>query len=116
MTLPEVLLWTALRPSVEKSVRFRRQHPFGPYILDFYCPKARLAVEIDGIVHSTGDHPRHDAARDRWLESQGVRIVRLAAEELMQDVDGAVRGVIAMAHDSPLRPSGPLPPVGEDLG
>jgi very-short-patch-repair endonuclease len=115
MTLPEVLLWSALRPSAGSDVRFRRQHPCGPDILDFYCASARLAVEIDGIAHTTGDHPQRDAIRDRWLRSRGIRVMRLAAAEVMLDVDGAARGIIAAAHDSPLRPSGPLPPEGEDL-
>lgn len=50
LTLPEVILWTALRGRHLDGRRFRRQHPFGAYILDFYCDEARLAVEIDGGV------------------------------------------------------------------
>src|SRR5438874_3677081 len=50
MTLPEIVLWQALRRSL-LGLRFRRQHPIGPYVLDFYCPSARLAIEIDGLAH-----------------------------------------------------------------
>jgi very-short-patch-repair endonuclease len=55
MTLPEVLLWQAIRPSVMRLGRFRRQHPFGPYILDFFSPSLNLAVEIDGSGHDDID-------------------------------------------------------------
>jgi len=51
MTLPEVVLWQHLRGRHFSGPRFRRQHPAGPYVLDFYCPAAKLAVEIDGYVH-----------------------------------------------------------------
>ncbi|HTT85199.1 MAG TPA: endonuclease domain-containing protein [Rhizomicrobium sp.] len=60
MTLPEVLLWNALRGGQLQNLRFRRQHPVGPYILDFYCPSARLAVEVDGAVHSRERQCNHD--------------------------------------------------------
>jgi very-short-patch-repair endonuclease len=65
MTPPEVILWQALRRGRLEELRFRRQHPMGPYILDFYCAPARLAVEVDGIGH---DHQiSRDARRGEWL-------------------------------------------------
>jgi len=67
MTLPEVILWTALRGGGPNHPAFRRQHPIGPYVLDFYCAKARLCVEVDGGSHSMGDQPRRDARRDAFL-------------------------------------------------
>ena len=57
--------------------RFRRQHPIGPYILDFYCAEARLAVEIDGQAHGHPDQIRHDARRDQWLGEKGIRTLRI---------------------------------------
>ena len=62
MTPPEVYLWQHLR--AQTVVRIRRQHPIGPYILDFFCSKAKLAIEVDGIVHDMGDNPERDVARD----------------------------------------------------
>ena len=59
--------------------RFRRQHPIGPYILDFYCAEARLAVEIDGGSHDHPDQIGHDMRRDEWLAGKGVRTLRLPA-------------------------------------
>ena len=66
MTPPEVRLWTIFR-NRPGGVKLRRQHPFGPFVLDFYRAQARLAIEIDGAVHDMGDRPVRDAARDRWL-------------------------------------------------
>jgi len=60
MTLPEVLLWQALRRK-QTRFRFRRQHPIGPYIADFFCPSAALVVEVDGGVHGTSDRSERDA-------------------------------------------------------
>ena len=67
LTLPEVILWQAIRGGKVGGVRFRRQHPVGPYILDFYCEKIGLAVEVDGQGHSDPDQMRHDARRTVWL-------------------------------------------------
>ena len=71
MTLPEVLLWQAVRGGQVGGLRFRRQHPIGPYVLEFYCPAIRLAVEIDGAAHDTPDRADHDLRRDAWLAGQG---------------------------------------------
>jgi very-short-patch-repair endonuclease len=70
MSLPERLLWQALRER-PGSLKFRRQHPLGRYVLDFYCPAARLVVEVDGQSHGMGRRPEQDAVRDRWLTEQG---------------------------------------------
>ena len=63
MSLPEIVLWQALRKLRLGGLRFRRQHPIGPYILDFYCPSARLAIEVDGFAHDTVAEAHRDARR-----------------------------------------------------
>ncbi|MGK6355969.1 endonuclease domain-containing protein [Sphingomonas sp. DT-207] len=63
MSLPEVLLWQQLRKR-PGGLRFRRQHPAGAYSLDFFCPRYKLAIEVDGEAHERGDQPERDAARD----------------------------------------------------
>ena len=85
MTLPEVILWQALRKRGLARSRFRRQHPIGPYILDFYCAGARLAVEVDGRGHEIASQFRHDARRDAWLGKKGVTVLRVAAGDLLDD-------------------------------
>ena len=73
MSLPEIVLWQALRKGRLAGLRFRRQHPIGPYILDFYCPSARLAVEVDGFAHDSAARVRHDDNRQAWLAQRGIR-------------------------------------------
>ncbi len=119
MTLPEVLLWQALRKQ-STGLKFRRQHPSGPYILDFLCNDARLAIEIDGGTHSRGDRPERDEARDAWLLKAGIRTMRIPAVEVLHDPEAIVRGIVAEAvsrlplHHA-LRARSPSPSkLGED--
>jgi very-short-patch-repair endonuclease len=120
LSLPEVLLWQVLRSSPE-GLKFRRQHPTGPYVLDFFCGDARLAIEVDGQAHDRGDRPARDEARDRWLRSAGVQTLRIPAVEISQDLDAVLRGVMAAASarlplHHPAAPGGPPPrdKLGED--
>ena len=73
MSPPEVRLWQALREE-PSGRRFRRQHPAGPYVLDFYCAKAKLAIEVDGETHARGDQPERDAPRDGHRAAAGCSI------------------------------------------
>jgi len=93
MTLPEGMVWQALRhrPS---GLKFRRQHPFGRCIVDFYCPAARLVIEIDGESHSMGNNPQRDLRRDAWLREQGVRVIRFAARDVMADLQSVVTAIL----------------------
>jgi very-short-patch-repair endonuclease len=88
-TLPEGLLWQVLRRRPD-GFKFRRQQPIGWYIVDFYCPAARLIVEVDGESHSMRGRPEHDARRDKWLRSKGLRVVRFSAGEVMKDLESVV--------------------------
>src|SRR3569623_1360342 len=80
LSLPEALLWRAIRPRDWPDLKFRRQHPVGPYILDFYCDEQRLAVEVDGYSHGVGEQPLRDERRDAWLAKHDIRVLRLSAE------------------------------------
>ena len=73
MTPPEVIVWQGLRARRLDRIRFRRQHPMGPYILDFYRSDVRLAVAIDGIGHDSAERIHHDQQRAVWLAEQGVQ-------------------------------------------
>jgi len=111
MSPPEVMLWFAVRRGQLEGFKFRRQHPVGPYVLDFFCPAARLDVEIDSYAHCIDDRPARDANRDRWLLSQGIRTLRVPAHEVMKSVDG-VLGTIRehLRHLPPPDASHPPPP------
>ena len=119
-TLPEVLLWKALqgRPG---GLKFRKQHPSGPFTLDFYCIDARLVVEVDGEVHSRGARPERDAARDAWFARYGIETLRVPAAEILNDLDAVVRGIVhtsavRLPLHHPAMPGGPPPrdELGED--
>jgi len=98
MSLPEVLLWQALRRE-RLGLKFRRQHPEGPFILDFYCAKLRLAVEIDGSSHGAGDRPQRDNSRDGWLKHHGIAVVRLQARTVLRDMNAALAVVVGVAEE-----------------
>ena len=101
MTLPEVVLWRALRRGAVGLLRFRRQHPVGPYVLDFYCAAARLAVEVDGAVHDVPEQATHDERRMAWLAERGIRILRVPAREVLRDesLDGVLETIAAMGRE-----------------
>jgi very-short-patch-repair endonuclease len=94
---PEARLWGRLRRRAPGLPAFRRQHPIGPYVLDFYCAKARLAIEIDGMSHDAGDRPQRDIRRDAWLEARGLTVMRIAAGDVMRGPDETADGIVRMA-------------------
>ena len=112
MTLPEVLLRQALRKRQTSGPRFRRQHPFGPYILDFYCPSARLAVEVEGGAHDSAEQIRHDQRRNAWLASRRINVLRIpAADILKRDGLEFVLLTIEQAGAPTTAIGGPPPPL-----
>ena len=115
MTLPEVVLWQAVRRG-NLGVRFRRQHPLGPWILDFYCHARRLAVEIDGASHDDPDRIARDRRRAIWLEKRGISTLRIPARSVLGNLDGVLEGLKARLGEGPLhrRSGGPPPPAGEE--
>ena len=100
MSLPEGLLWQQLRAKPQ-GVKFRNQHPLGRFVVDFYCHAARLAFEIDGISHDMGDRPQRDARRDAELTALGVEVVRIAAADVLKDVDTIAEGMVRLCLDRP---------------
>lgn len=117
MSLPEVLLWQELRRR-PAGLKFRRQHPIGPYVVDFACMAARLAIEVDGEAHDRDDRPRRDEIRVDWLAQQGVFVLRIMAADILKDLDTVVRMIVnRCASAQPLHQpaAGPPPRAGEDL-
>jgi very-short-patch-repair endonuclease len=87
LTPSEARLWTALRQRRLNGLRFRRQHPIGPFIVDFFCPSARLAVEIDGAHHAEDHGQAYDARRDGYLERVGLTVLRIPAEFVRDNLE-----------------------------
>jgi very-short-patch-repair endonuclease len=96
MTPPEIGLWLALRRN-EAGLHFRKQHAVNDYVLDFYCASAELAIEVDGEAHARGDRPERDAVRDAWLVTQGLRVLRYPAVEVLTNLEGVVRQIVEVA-------------------
>ena len=124
MTGPEVILWTRLRSRGGERPTFRRQHPFGAVILDFYCPSLRLAIEVDGATHWDDDAQWKDAARDHWLADQGVEVMRIPASRIYYDLHGVMDQILlklaalnaAARSCPPLAPSTPRSSPGTRPG
>ena len=116
-TAAESLLWVLLRDRQFMGLKFRRQHQFGNYILDFYCDEHHLAIELDGEVHE--GRRKHDAKRDAYLASQGVTVIRIPNRDLLNEPEGTLRTISARLPDSPREASAesraPLP-LGEGQG
>jgi very-short-patch-repair endonuclease len=113
MTLPEVLLWQQLRGR-KLGRRFRRQHP-GPYVVDFFCASAALAVEVDGAVHGYGDCPVRDEQRDRFLGDNGIDVLRAPASAVLQDMQSVLATIVARVAAPLHQPAaGPPPRAGEE--
>jgi very-short-patch-repair endonuclease len=93
MTLPEGMVWQVLRQRPD-GFKFRRQHPIGRCIVDFYCPAAQLVIEVDGASHFMGDNPERDVRRDHWLRGQGLRVLRFAAEDVITDLESVVTAIL----------------------
>ena len=96
-TPPEFRLWLLLRQKPE-GLKFRKQHPLGPFTLDFYCPAVKLVVEVDGDSHGMGDNPARDRRRDAWLQERGLRVLRFDAAEVMRDVESVVTAILLEAR------------------
>ena len=97
LTKPEAWLWVRLRYRSDNALFFRKQHPIGLYILDFYCPKAKLCVEVDGMEHTFDKNRARDAIRDEWLTEQGIYTHRIVARDLLADPDATAQGVMDLA-------------------
>ncbi|WP_395652099.1 endonuclease domain-containing protein [Brevundimonas sp.] len=90
LTPPEARLWVQLKGDRLAGLGFRKQHPVGPYILDFYCAAAKLAVEVDGAVHFEDGQVAHDARRTVWLGGRGIRVIRVAAVAVRDELEGVL--------------------------
>lgn len=115
MTPAEVAAWAVLRNHRYRGLKFRRQHPIGPFVVDFYCHELRLAIEIDGGAHENVVDRAADRERQALLERPdggGLRFVRLSARAVELDALGTIdAAVLASLGDPPRRrPPGVGPP------
>jgi very-short-patch-repair endonuclease len=96
-TLAEQRLWQALKNRQLDGLRFRRQHPVGSFIVDFYCPQHRLVVEVDGDIHS--QQVEYDTIRTTQLNQFGYRVVRFSNHEVMTNLATVLRQILAASQE-----------------
>jgi len=85
----EIRLWSRLRRKQLEGFRFRRQHPLGPYVVDFFCAEAKLVVEVDG-----GQHADDGDTRTRWLAARGYRVIRFWNNDVLANTEGVLQMIL----------------------
>ena len=91
-TQTEKVLWNRLRNKA-LGVKFRRQHPIGDYIVDFYCHKLKLVIELDGKYHEKPNQIRMDEFKEEALKESGIKIIRFPDESVVNDIDSVVEKI-----------------------
>lgn len=88
-TPQEIVLWSRLRNS-QTGFKFRRQYSIGNYIVDFYCPEKKLAIEVDGSQHGNATNEAYDSARADYLDSLRVTVLRFWNNEVSINIEGVM--------------------------
>jgi len=92
-TETEKILWQLLNKNQLSGFRFKRQHPIGDYIADFYCHKAKLVIEIDGEYHNSREQKLYDDNREKTFEELGLVVLRFSDEEIFQSIDRVIQTI-----------------------
>ncbi|MFK7844937.1 MAG: endonuclease domain-containing protein [Rhodothermales bacterium] len=99
-TIAEAVLWPYLNKRKFLGKKFRRQHSVGPFILDFYCPDEKLAIELDGTVHDYSERIGYDERRTVFLEKYGIRVVRVTNKQVLESVEDVLEYIAGFFGDS----------------
>jgi very-short-patch-repair endonuclease len=94
MTRAEIILWSRLREKKINGYKFRRQQPIFDYIVDFYCPKLKFIIEVDGEIHFLPEKTNYDSKRDKILKINGYHIIRLTNLEIETELDSTINKII----------------------
>jgi very-short-patch-repair endonuclease len=92
----ERLLWSSLKMCQLSGYKFRRQQGIGRYIVDFYCPDKKVAIEIDGVTHWTEEEQKRDLIRQEYLEALGIRVLRFTNDDIYTNKDGVFNMIFAV--------------------
>lgn len=122
LTPAEAKLWTHLKSAQLNGRKFRRQHSVGLYILDFYCPTEKLAVELDGEAHNHAEAQKHDRERGLFLQRVGIKVLRFENKAVFQQTEGVLAEIrrhfgwyaetLPLPRGSTLEEGGDQPAVG----
>ena len=107
MTNTERYLWSKLKMKQLNGYQFYRQKPIGNYIVDFYCPAAKLVIEVDGGQHFYDDGLEHDKERDAYINSLGLKVMRFTNVEVLKNIQGVFDRIIENMNEIPLVPPFP---------
>ncbi len=99
LTPAEQKLWSVLRNRNLGGFKFRRQHPIGHFIVDFYCAEKHLVIEIDGDVHS--QQIEYDLTRSDWLQSLGYTVLRYQNQQILHQLDEVAGDIIQYCQNAP---------------
>jgi very-short-patch-repair endonuclease len=111
LTDSERALWSRLRNKQILDIQFYRQKPIGEYIVDFFAPRAKLVVEVDGSQHRVGDHVQKDRIRNGYLASVGLKVLRFNSREVLKESDAVVEAIYRMIKDPLSAEIPPGPPL-----
>lgn len=101
MTKAEILLWLKLKGKQLNGLKFRRQYGIDSYVVDFYCPELKLAIEIDGAVHSYNSQISFDKQRQKDIESLGIKFLRFTNQDITKNINGVLNSIIVTSPLSP---------------
>ena len=104
MTDAERRLWAKVRMRQVKGCQFYRQKPIGDYIVDFFCPRANLVIEVDGGQHFSDETTDYDKIRDEYMRSLGLRVLRFTNTEVLTNIEGVVESILESMEQIPLSP------------
>ncbi|MBI4286704.1 MAG: DUF559 domain-containing protein [Chloroflexi bacterium] len=93
MTDAERHLWAKIRMRQVKGCQFYRQKPIGDYIIDFFCPRAKLVIEVDGGQHFSDETVEYDRLRNEYLSSLGLRVLRFTNTDVLTNIEGVVKRI-----------------------
>ena len=101
MTKAEIVLWSKLKGKQFNGLKFRRQCGINNYVVDFYCPELKLAIEIDGDVHAYKSRIVYDKQRQKEIEALGIKVLRYTNNDIIQNIEGVLYDIIATTPHSP---------------
>jgi len=99
LTIAEARLWSCVQHG-RLGWKFRRQHSIGPFVVDFYCPSARLAIELDGAAHDSDSAGRYDERRSQYLRRNGIVVVRFMNEDVLKNLEGVLAAIRECLSDA----------------
>jgi len=101
-TNAEALLWEIIRNKQVSGLKFRRQHPIGNYIADFYCPEKSLVIELDGSIHGKEEQKKHDKERDAIMKQHNINVIRFSNDDVFEKIEEVIQTIIDISNQSPL--------------